>query len=169
MFLKRKPKVKRTVDERGSAAGAEPTQALLQDEHGLYHLWYLELRLDEELVRAARTENVFSLVTWQLRLLPGETPGVDLLRRAAAIIIKGVRSYDIPSRIDKERFTALILDADYEQASTAAFRIKGDLQLQMPSAGTWRAGVATFRRDGLDDDALISTALRRLQDDARAA
>lgn len=169
MFLKRKPPAEDPAVEPESPAEVEPTRDVLRDELGLYQLWYLELRLEEELVRAARSENVFSLVAWQLRLLPGEAPSADLLRRAAAIIVKGVRSYDIPSRIDEERFAALILDAAYEQASTAAFRITGDLQMQIPSAGTWRAGVATFRRDGMDDEALINTAVRRLQDDARAA
>jgi PleD family two-component response regulator len=104
-----------------------------------------------------------------MRLLPGETANPEVLGRCAALITKSLRSYDIPARIDNERFAALLLDADYHNAATVAFRIKGDLQLRVPAAGKWQAGVATFRRDGVDADSLIQAALRRLEEDARAA
>lgn len=149
--------------------GVSPADAALRDELGLYHLWYLELRLSEELARAARTDEVFSLAAWQLRVLPGETPHPDLMQQAAELITGSLRSYDIPSRIDDTRFVAILFDADQANASTLAFRIKGDLQIRARSAGKWQAGVATFQSDGLDGDALISATLRRLEEDARAA
>ncbi len=167
-MFRRKVKEETPVDQP-SANGASPAAAALRDELGLYHLWYLELRLTEELTRAARTESVFSLAAWQLRVLPGETPHPDLLEQAAKLITVSLRNYDIPSRIDAVRFVAILFDADLADASTVAFRIKGDLHLRAPSAGKWQAGVATFQRDGLDADALISATLRRLEEDARAA
>ena len=167
-MFKRKAKEETSVDQ-AATNGASPADAALRDELGLYHLWYLELRLAEELARAARTESVFSLAAWQLRTLPGETPHPDLLQKAAELIAGSLRNYDIPSRIDEVRFFAILYDADLADASTVAFRIKGDLQLRAASAGKWQAGVATFRRDGLDGDALISATLRRLDEDARAA
>ena len=167
-MFKRKVK-KATPADQPSANGASPIDTALRDELGLYHLWYLELRLTEELARAARTESVFSLAAWQLRVLPGETPHPDLLEQAAKLITGSLRNYDIPSRIDAVRFVAILFDADLADASTVAFRIKGDLQLRAASAGKWQAGVATFQRDGLDGDALISATLRRLEGDARAA
>ena len=167
-MFRRKVKQETPVDQPG-ANGASPVAAALRDELGLYHLWYLELRLTEELARAARTESAFSLAAWQLRVLPGETPHPDLLEQAAELIAGSLRNYDVPSRIDAVRFVAILFDADLADASTVAFRIKGDLQLRAPSAGKWQAGVATFQRDGLDADALISATLRRLEEDARAA
>jgi GGDEF domain-containing protein len=92
-----------------------------------------------------------------------------MLACAAAFIEKRLRTYDVLARIDEERFAALLLDAEYQTASTVAFRIKADLQTRLPSAGRWQAGVATFGRDGVDGDALIQAMFRRLEEDARAA
>ena len=151
----------------GSAAATDDPQCVLRDEIGLYHLWYLELRLREELARAARINIVFSLATWRLRLLPGETPHPDLLCRVAEFIVSKLRSYDIASRVDDERFVAILFDADYAGATTAAYRMKADIQTRLPSVGRWQGGVATFGRDGLNGDSLIQAALRRLEEDAR--
>ena len=143
--------------------------AVLQDELGVHPLWYLEMRLKEELARATRTSGVFSLACWQLKLLPGERPSEELLKQAAHFILESLRAYDIVARIDESRFVALLLDAQYEAASTVAFRIKGDLQVRVLSAGRWQAGVAAFPRDAVDADGLIQASFRRLGDDARAA
>jgi GGDEF domain-containing protein len=145
------------------------SDALLRDELGVHPLWYLEMRLTEELARASRTSGVFSLACWQLKLLPGERPSGSLLKQAADFIIESLRTYDIVARIDEYRFVALLLDAQYEAASTVAFRIKGDLQVRVLSAGRWQAGVAAFPRDAVDADGLIQASFRRLGDDARAA
>ncbi len=82
---------------------------------------------------------------------------------------KRFRTYDVVARIDGQRFVAILLDAPFEQASTVAQRVKSQLQLVGQSAGRWQAGVATYRTDGREADALIQTALQRLQEDAIAA
>ena len=173
MLLKRKPKAETPVEEvlaaQPATRAADQARAVLRDELGLYHLWYLELRLEEELARAGRTNGVFSLAAWQLRVLPGETLHPDLLQQAAALIAGNLRMYDIPARLDDRRFVAILLDADPTGAATVAFRMKGELQIRAPSAGRWQAGVATFGREGTDGNSLISATLRRLEDDARAA
>jgi GGDEF domain-containing protein len=170
MLFKRKP---REGDAEGgpNASGPPPggPEAALRDELGLHHLWYLELRLREELARASRANGMFSLAAWKLRLLPGEAPSDDYLRQAAAFITSQLRTYDLVARIDAERFVAILLDAGHEDANNVAFRIKGDLQIKLPSAGRWQAGVATFSRDGVDGDSLIQATFRRLEGDARAA
>lgn len=145
------------------------SDAVLRDELGVHPLWYLEMRLKEELARASRTNGVFSFACWQLKLLPGERPSDDLLKQAADFIMESLRTYDILARIDEYRFAALLPDAQYEAASTVAFRIKGDLQVRVHSAGRWQAGVAAFPRDAVDADGLIQASFRRLGDDARAA
>lgn len=155
--------------EQVPGAGKGQPEAVLRDELGLHHLWYLELRLHEEIARASRAASVFSACGWRLRLLPGERLGPDMLASAAEFIEKRLRTYDVLARIDEERFAALLFDAEYQTASTVAFRIKADLQTRLPSAGRWQAGVATFGRDGVDGDALIQAMFRRLEEDARAA
>ena len=162
---------RRKQEEPYAPEGAEQHEnghvASLRDELGLYHLWYFELRLSQELARASRSNGVFSIATWYLRLLPNEVPGPELLRKAASIITESLRSYDVVARIDEYRFGALLYDAKYEEAATVAHRLKGDIQIKVPSAGKWRAGIATFGRDGVDGDALLQTSLRRLDEDAR--
>jgi GGDEF domain-containing protein len=157
--------------EQEPVPGPSPpqTDAVLRDELGVHQLWYLEIRLKEELARASRTNGAFSLACWRLKLLPGERPSDDLIQQAADFIKEGLRTYDILARIDEDRFVGLLLDAPYEAASTVAFRIKGDLQVRVLSAGRWQAGVAAFPRDAVDADGLIQAAFRRLGDDARAA
>lgn len=134
----------------------------------MYQLWYLELRLKDELARAARKEGAFSLICWRLRGFPGETIPDELVAKAAEIISAALRSYDVFARIDEERFVAILFDAEHQPATTVAFRIKGDMQVQMQTTGRWQAGVATFPQDGVGGDSLIQAAFRRLTEDARA-
>ncbi len=156
---------KQEVAPIGLGGGGPGGAAVLQDELGLSQLWYLELRLSQELARSARTGAVFSLVAWRRQLLPGEGEDPELVRRAASVIASSLRSYDIAARLDVHRFAALLLDANAPDASTVAHRIQGDLQIRLAAAGRWQAGVATFQRDGVDADSLIQAALRRLEED----
>jgi hypothetical protein len=151
-----------------AAAMSDPTFALL-DANGLHHLWYLELRMQEELVRGARTGSVFSLGAWEVHQLPGESMSRQQYEQAAAVIKKSVRAYDIPARLDGTRFAALLLDANYEAATAVAFRLKSELQLRLATAGRWQAGVASFPTDSADGNAIIQMTFQRLEGDARAA
>ncbi|MDZ4277794.1 MAG: diguanylate cyclase [Dehalococcoidia bacterium] len=170
MLFRRKPKDEQSAATAGHAQqNAGAAQAALRDPFGLYHLWYLELRLQEELARASRVNGVLSLATWQLKLLPGESADDELIGRVGQLISQSLRPYDVPARLDADRFAGILLDADYEDATTVAFRIKGDLQLRVRRAGRWQAGVATFPQDGVDANALIQTAFRRLDSDSTAA
>jgi GGDEF domain-containing protein len=169
MFFKRRDKQEALGGERPPPGSGGDPSLVLRDDLGVYQLWFLEMRLSEELARAARVNSVFSLACWQLKLLPGETPSPNLLQQAAEHISGSLRAYDIVSRLDDERFVAILLDAPFEAASTVAFRIKGDLQVRVAAAGRWQAGIAAFPRDAVDADGLIQAAFRRLGEDARAA
>jgi hypothetical protein len=172
MLFKRKAKDEPAAEGRGPPGGqprsVDEAYQALRTELGLNHLWYLELRLSEELARASRVDGVFSLCAWRPRLLPGEPLPPDVIGLAAQIIQQNLRNYDIVARIDEHRLVGLLLDARYEDATTVAFRIKGDLQVRVPAIGKWQAGIATFGRDGSQGDVLIQTVLRRLEEDARA-
>ena len=152
-----------------SPATATEASAVLRDELGLHQFWYLDMRLKEELSRASRAGCVFSLATWEPRLLPGDVPDPNIIAAAAALIASKLRTYDIVSRISEYRFAAVLLDADNHHASTVTFRIKSDIQIGIPGAGKWKAGVATFGRDGADGDSLIQVALRRMDEGGSAA
>ena len=172
MVFRRKQKPEQPAEAATSADAeieAPAADAALRDSLGLYHLWYLERRLQEELARAPRINSCFSLATWRLRLLPGETPSTELLARAALLISGRLRTYDVYARIDENRIIAILYDADVQEASTVAFRLKSDLQVGVASSGRWEAGVATFPADGVDGDSLLHAAFRRLEEDARAA
>jgi GGDEF domain-containing protein len=153
----------------GSTPGAPRELALLQDGLGLYQFWFLEHRLTEEVARGARNGAIFSLAVWTLRLLPGEAISRELLAKSAEFIAASLRPYDIATRLDEDRFVALLIDAPYEAAATVAFRIKGELQTRIAPVGRWQAGVAGFPNDGVDTEGLIQTATRRLDSDGRAA
>ena len=168
MVFGRKPKEESRPEEIDAAA-LRLGEASLRDKLGMYHLWYLERRLKDELARAARKEGIFSLICWRLRGLPGETIPDELVAKAAEIISGGLRTYDVFARVDEERFVALLFDAEQQPATTAAFRIKGDMQVQMQTTGRWQAGIATFPQDGVAGDSLIQAAFRRLAEDSRAA
>ena len=158
------PEAEQAPAAQQGASSIDGAQAVLRDDLGLYHLWYLQLHLGEELARAARINSVFSIASWRVKLLPGETPEPELLCKAAAFIRDSLRAYDIPACFDSERFIAILFDAEFEAASTVAFRIKGDLQVRVQSAGRWQAGISTFQRDGVDADGLIQVAFRRLDE-----
>jgi hypothetical protein len=169
MLFKRRPREAEPPAAEGVPNQAADGAAILRDELGLSHLWYLELRLKEELARAARGGTIFSIATWEPRLLPNEEPKEQVMSRAAGLIVGKVRSSDPVGRVDERRYVGLLLDADYHHASTVAYRIKADIQVLIPGAGKWRAGVATYGRDGVDVDGLIQVALRRMDEDSQAA
>lgn len=150
-------------------ATQDEPEAVLRDESGLHHLWYLELRLRDELTRSARTDRVFSLATWQLRLLPGESLDPEFRQRCVQEIKRALRTSDIAAQTAPGQFVAILFDAEHDDACTVAFRLKGDLGTRVPSAGRWQAGVATFPYDGKDGNELIQVALQRLDADAKAA
>ena len=169
MLFKRRPREEEPPAAADASKQAADSPTVLQDELGLCPLWYLELRLKEELARAARGATIFSVAAWEPRLLPGDAPSPDIMARAAGLIAGKLRLYDLVSRTDERRYMALLLDADYHHASTVAFRIKADIQVLIPRAGKWRAGVATYGRDGVDLDGLTQVTMRRLEDDTAAA
>jgi hypothetical protein len=168
MLFKKRPR-----DDPEDAPDTPPPkaggEAELRDEFGMHQLWYLNLRLKEELARASRTGGVFSLATWEPRLLPGDEPDPRIIANAAKLIVGKLRNYDLTAHIGDYRFAAVLLDADNHHASTVVFRIKADIQVEVPGAGKWKAGVATYGRDGADADSLIQVALRRMDDASSAA
>jgi hypothetical protein len=170
MLFKRRP---REGDEPAATDAPKGERAagsaVLRDELGLAQPWYLDMRYKEELARASRGAVIFSIAAWSPRLLGDDDPDPQIMARVAKLIAGKLRSYDVACRIDERRFLALLLDADYHHASTVAYRLKADIQVQIPGAGKWRAGASTYGRDGVDADGLMQVTLRRLEEDSAAA
>ena len=107
MVFGRKPKEESRPEEIDAAA-LRLGEASLRDKLGMYHLWYLERRLKDELARAARKGGIFSLVCWRLRGRPGETIPDELVAQAAEVISGGLRTNDVVAQFDEARFVALV-------------------------------------------------------------
>jgi hypothetical protein len=170
MLFKRRPREDQQAASDETAPEEVPSvdATILRDQHGLHQAWYLDMRLQEELMRAARTGHPFSIAAWEPQLLRNDVPDPQVIDRAAAFIANKLRSYDLVGRMAEHRFVAVLLDADYHLAKTVAYRINADIPANIPRAGKWKAAIATFGRDGVDGDSLIQAALRRLDDHSRA-
>jgi hypothetical protein len=162
-------KSKKPAEEQQQASQPVSPEAALRDPLGLHYQWYLDVRLREEITRAEITKADCSIVAWQLGLIPGEMIDEDQARRAGEIIAKALRSYDILARTDERRFFAIIFDANFESASSVAHRVCLELQFATSQMGRWKAGVASFGRDGLNGEELIEKALSRIEKGSRSA
>jgi hypothetical protein len=167
-MLGRKSK-KKPAEEQEQPSQPPSPDAALRDPLGLHHQWYLDLRMRDEIARAEITKADCSIVAWQLGVLPGEAIDEDQARRAGQIIAKALRSYDIVARTDERRFFAIIFDANFESASSVAHRVCLELQFATSQMGRWKAGVASFNRDGLNGEELIAKALSRIDKVSRSA
>ncbi len=56
MLFRRKPQ--EAPEPQGAEQPADEHEAVLRDELGLYHLWFLELRLSQELARVPTRERL---------------------------------------------------------------------------------------------------------------
>ncbi len=162
MLFKKTSKDAEAAAAAGQAAAAP--DAAIRDELGLHRRWYFTMRLAEEMNRASRKDRSLAVAVWEIRLLPGESPSPEAIHQTASLLVNRLRSYDLVLRLDGGRFLAMLLDVSREEAMTAAFRLKADLSLAIRD-GKWRAGVAAFPGDAVDPDALVNTAIRRLEED----
>jgi hypothetical protein len=162
MLFKRKPReVPQPEPEPPPRATGD---AALRDDIGLHQLWYLQQRLQEEVARSARSEAIFSVAAWEPRLLPSDEPDPKMIAAAGRMVVDKLRPYDLAAFLTETRIIGLLLDADYHQSATVTFRLKTDIQLEVPGAGKWKAGLASFGRDGVDAESLLQTAIRRMED-----
>jgi GGDEF domain-containing protein len=123
---------------------------------GLYAYWYLELRADEELSRAARFNKSLALMSiW------AGTP--DEIAEAGAHLKEGLRDYDLAGYLNNGHFVALLTETDPDGARIVVQRVR---QILGPTLLT---GVAMFPGDGLTFEALLETAKRRAETNERAA
>jgi len=88
-------------------------------ETGLCATWYFRLRIDEEMARAERYKQVFTLVT-----VAAPTP--DAMASARVAVRKSLRSVDLAGSLG-DGIAVLLPNTDLEGARTAMSRIAGEV------------------------------------------
>lgn len=159
--------------EPGEAAHTRDGDAesiLLDKTSGLYALWYFRHRLGEEVARCSRYGRPLALVVCELNLLPGESVADETIQRVGEVIRSGIRQTDLATCLDRSNFAALLVEARPTVAATIAHRLKSELTLRVRShRGPWKSGTAAFPDDGVDAEAILQVAQRRLREDVSAA
>ena len=139
---------------------------------GLYNRRYLRTALDTEISRAMRHQRKFSLILLDVDHFKfyndthGHLAGDEVLRGVARVLLSSGRTEHLCARYGGEEFVVLMPEADRDSARAAAERIRQQVEAhpfegretQPEGAVTVSLGIATFREDGLDGEALIGRA-----------
>jgi GGDEF domain-containing protein len=105
-----------------------------------------------------------------MQLLPGEDVPEEAILAAAKVLAHALRHIDLGARRDRTSFVVVLVEGTDAIARPVAHRLRSQLMLQVPSIrGRWKAGTAAFPDDGVDADALLQAATRRLREDFGAA
>jgi diguanylate cyclase (GGDEF)-like protein len=144
--------------------------AIEDDLTGLYHRRYFEIRMNEELARAARHGDRLALIFLDLdhfKLVNdryGHAVGDAVLRAVSGLLKNSVgRGVDIVSRFGGEEFVVLLPGTDLKGGEIVAERIRAMVeQLEVPHPGgalriTISAGVAEVE-PGVDAEGLLQRA-----------
>jgi diguanylate cyclase (GGDEF)-like protein len=142
----------------------------------LYNFGFFRKRLEDELSRAAETEDQVSLVIFDIDNFKhyndtnGHQEGNVVLSRVARIMKDTGRRGDILARYGGEEFVALLYGADAEEAGRFAELVRQAIQAERFEGGekqpqgrvTISGGVATYPDEAGDAEALLEEADRRL-------
>ena len=150
---------------------------------GLYNRRFFEDQCDKELNRALRYNQHLAIVLLDLHQFKevndryGHPRGDVLLRMAAATLRKSLRTSDYAFRIGGDEFALLLVQADAEQATTLARRVRSNfagvtepMEMAVPTGLDY--GIAVYPNDGDQKEVLIRVAderlyeMKRLQRDA---
>lgn len=142
----------------------------------LYNFGFFRQRLDDELARAEETEDLVSLVIFDIDHFKhyndtnGHQEGNVVLSGVARIMKETGRRGDILARYGGEEFVALLYGAAGDEAARFAETVREAIEAE-PFAGgekqpegrvTVSAGVATYPTDARHAEALLQEADRRL-------
>jgi len=105
-------------------------RTLRDTKTGLYNNAFFMTRLNEEIIKAKRTNTETSIIIMDVDHFKdfndtyGHLAGDRVLESLAITIKQGVRVGDVPSRFGGEEFTVLLPDANKEMAWTVAERLR---------------------------------------------
>jgi two-component system cell cycle response regulator len=141
------------------------------DLTGLHNYRYLEIILDQEILRAERYGLEFSLVFVDLDYFKevndtrGHLAGGQALRETARLLLQSVREADILFRYGGDEFTGFLAETGAGGAAIVAERIRYNIEQHLfftssdnPSRLTATVGYATFPEDATTKDEIIELA-----------
>lgn len=117
LFRRRRPELTNASLSRALELAAQGRRAAIYERRtGLYAFWYLQLRVDEELIRAARNgTSLYCLSVWT------ENPEqLDLLVTSAR---ECIRPYDLAAYLDNGHVALILLDATSVVAHVVMHRV----------------------------------------------
>jgi diguanylate cyclase (GGDEF)-like protein len=141
---------------------------------GLYTHRAFQTRLEEEVLRSARTKVPFSVVMADIDHFKsyndtfGHQAGDAVLRAVAETVAGGLRDIDFAARYGGEEFALVITGAGRQQAAAAAEQIRRALEARSfnfggkPSRVTASFGVAEFPAEAAAANQLVRAADERL-------
>jgi GGDEF domain-containing protein len=122
--------------------------AIYERDTGLYAFWYLQLRTEEELVRAERIGHNLACVSIWI-----DEP--DRLQRLVASAQACVRRYDMAAYLDNGHVVLVLLDETPIHAQVVMNRIA------VVMGGGMTAGISTYPEDGTTFGELLERAKAR--------
>lgn len=141
---------------------------------GLYTHRAFQSRVEEEILRAARSKTPFSVVMADIDHFKsyndtfGHQAGDTVLKATAEVFAGGVRDIDFSARYGGEEFALVITGEGKERAAAVAERLRGVLESRSfsfggkPSRVTASFGVAEFPAEGVTASQLVRAADERL-------
>jgi diguanylate cyclase (GGDEF)-like protein/putative nucleotidyltransferase with HDIG domain len=133
-------------------------RANMDELTGLFNHRYFHQRMDEEIARASRFGQVFSLLTIDLDFFKryndvyGHLYGDRILRITAERIKKSIRAIDLAFRYGGDEFVALLPQTSADNAFKVAERIRHSIDNEVDYKGTpvtCSIGVAAWPTDGI--------------------
>jgi diguanylate cyclase (GGDEF)-like protein len=145
---------------------------VLDDHTGLFNSRHLKRQLEQEVVRATRFGHPVSLIFFDLdhfKLVNdshGHQAGSRVLHEVGRLLLRTLRSTDVPVRYGGDEFVILLPETSKDQAIEAARRIGGEIArepfLAEESVGpiklTASMGVASFPDDARSPEDLVRRA-----------
>jgi diguanylate cyclase (GGDEF)-like protein len=135
---------------------------------GIFNRRYFEMRILEEIERAARFEHPLALLMADIdhfkRLNDefGHLLGDEVLRQVSSVLSQHSRKHDIVCRYGGEEFAVVLPEIGHEQALAAAERLRSIIAgwqfPGVPRTVTVSIGVAALRRGAMTRDDLVQAA-----------